>query len=66
MSRQLRGAVVVVTGASSGIRRAAAARFDALGSRLVLATRTEAPLTAVAETCREAIPVPTDVRDGGR
>jgi NADP-dependent 3-hydroxy acid dehydrogenase YdfG len=63
MSRQLRGAVVVVTGASSGIGRAAAARFDALGSRLVLAARAEAPLTAVADTCREAIPVPTDVRD---
>jgi NAD(P)-dependent dehydrogenase (short-subunit alcohol dehydrogenase family) len=63
MARELRGAVIVITGASSGIGRAAALRFDALGSRLVLAARARGPLTAVAQACHAAIPISTDVRD---
>ncbi len=35
------GAVVVITGASSGIGRAAARRFATRGARLVLAGRSE-------------------------
>jgi NAD(P)-dependent dehydrogenase (short-subunit alcohol dehydrogenase family) len=65
--RDLRGAVVVITGASSGIGRHAALAFAGEGARLVLASRGEAPLRAVADECgsmgAEAIAVPTDVRD---
>lgn len=66
--REIRGSVVVVTGASSGIGRATALAFAARGARLVLAARDEEALRLVAEECRErhgadALPVPTDVRD---
>ena len=67
MSRDLADCVVVITGASSGIGRAAARRFASEGSGLVLAARARAPLDSVAEDCRRrgtrAIAVPTDVRD---
>ncbi|HYI62887.1 MAG TPA: SDR family NAD(P)-dependent oxidoreductase [Acidimicrobiales bacterium] len=66
-ARDLRGAVVVLTGASSGLGRATAEAFAAHGSRLVLAARTEEALAEVAAACREAgaeaVAVPTDVRD---
>jgi ribitol 2-dehydrogenase len=44
----LEGAVVVITGASSGIGRAAARRFARRGTRLVLAGRSEDRLAALA------------------
>ncbi len=54
--------VVVLTGASSGIGRAAALAFAARGDRLVLAARDEAGLTTVAEECGgEPLVVPADV-----
>jgi len=64
--RDLTDAGVVITGASSGIGRAAARRFAAEGARLALAARAEEPLHAVAAECAQAgaiaLPVATDVR----
>ncbi|RWZ59182.1 SDR family NAD(P)-dependent oxidoreductase [Labedella populi] len=61
------GRVVVITGASSGIGRAAAHRFASEGARLVLAARSADSLEEVADECRargaEALVVVTDVSD---
>lgn len=51
MPRPLREAVVVVTGASSGIGRAAALRLAGRGSSLALCARSVAPLREVAAEC---------------
>ncbi len=63
--RNLHGAVVVITGASSGIGRAAAQCFARHGARLVLAARDEQALNDAVGECErlgaEAIAVPTDV-----
>jgi short-subunit dehydrogenase len=66
---RVKDSVVVITGASSGIGRAAALRFAARGARLVLAARGAESLEDVAGKCRKrgakAIAVPTDVTDVG-
>jgi len=61
---RLEGAVVVITGASSGIGRATAQAFARRRARVVLAARDEEALQEAAEECRalggEALVVPTD------
>lgn len=61
----LRSKTVVITGASSGVGRAAALEFAKWGANLVLAARREEALQDVVERCAAlgalAIAVPTDV-----
>jgi NAD(P)-dependent dehydrogenase (short-subunit alcohol dehydrogenase family) len=67
VGRDLSQSVVVITGASSGIGRAAAYAFAREGSRLALAARAPGPLRTVAEEVERmgasALAIPTDVRD---
>ena len=64
---QVKGSVVVITGASSGIGRATALAFADRGAHVVLAARREAALQEVAQKCRavgsQVLVVPTDVSD---
>ena len=64
---QVRGSTVVITGASSGIGRAAAYAFAAGGARVVLAARRADVLDDVVREIRdgggEALAIPTDVPD---
>lgn len=65
--QDLKNAVVVITGASSGIGQAAALLFAEQGARLVLAARNGSALDQVVSMCQErsaqAIAVETDVTD---
>lgn len=67
MARELKGAVVLITGASAGIGRAAALAFAKEGARLLLAARRRDRLEEVAATARalggEALVAETDVAD---
>ncbi|PWU53003.1 short-chain dehydrogenase [Micromonospora globispora] len=60
---------VVITGATSGIGRAAAREFAGRGDRLVLAARSPATLAEVRQECRsagaEVLVVPTDITEPG-
>ena len=66
--RSLQDAVVVITGASSGIGRATALAFARAGAQVVVAARRREPLDALVAECermtgRSALAVPTDVAD---
>ncbi|MFG2169235.1 SDR family NAD(P)-dependent oxidoreductase [Micromonospora chersina] len=62
-----RGAVVLITGASSGVGRATALAFASQGARLVLASRSQEALAEVEHDCRarggQVLVVPTDIAD---
>jgi short-subunit dehydrogenase len=68
MRRRIEDAVVVITGASSGIGRATALEFARHNARLVLAARNESNLEKTAQLCqkagaREVLLVPTDTTE---
>jgi len=63
----IKGKVVIITGASAGIGLATARRFAAEGAKLALAARSSEKLAALAREIRaaggEALVLPTDMRD---
>ena len=58
----MKGKVAVVTGGSSGIGKAVAAKLTALGAEVVIAARNEERLRAAAEEIN-ALPIRTDVTE---
>lgn len=68
MDLQLNNKVVIITGGSEGIGRAAAERFSKEGARVAIASRTQSDLDKVAaeiaaQSGNEVIGIATDVRD---
>ena len=63
--QDLKGKVVVITGASSGFGKGAALKFAGAGASVVLAARREQLLEDLARECEaaggRALAVPTDV-----
>ncbi len=62
----INGAVVLVTGASSGIGAATARAASQAGGRVVLAARREDRIRQLADELGEAVPVRCDVTDAGQ
>jgi NADP-dependent 3-hydroxy acid dehydrogenase YdfG len=54
--RRVKGTVVLITGATSGIGRASAHRFSEEGADLVLAARSSGDLDAVAANASGPVP----------
>jgi short-subunit dehydrogenase len=67
MEKDLRGKVIVITGASSGFGKGAALKFAKAGANVVLAARRDNLLDELANECAaagsSALAVPTDVSD---
>ncbi len=61
-----REAVVLVTGASSGIGRAAALAFDRAGAHVAMAARRAELLEENASSMRDALVLPTDLGDAAQ
>src|SRR5437667_12828128 len=68
MAGELAGKVAIVVGSSSGMGRETARRFAQEGAAVVLAARSEAPLSELAQEITraggQALAVPTDAQDG--
>lgn len=67
VAHDLRGKHVLITGASSGIGRAAASAFSRSGAIVLAVARTRDRLESLAEASGEAgriVPMPADVADG--
>lgn len=62
---KIKNAVVIITGASSGIGRALALELSARGAKLVLAARSKEKLAQLASELPDAFPVPLDLRETG-
>lgn len=60
---ELNGKVIIITGASSGVGRAAALALAERGARVALASRSPEKLHEVAARSQNALVVPTDVTD---
>lgn len=60
---EVKGTVVLITGASSGIGAATALAFDRAGARLAVAARRAERLEKLVERMADALAVPTDVAD---
>jgi short-subunit dehydrogenase len=67
MTGQISDSVIVITGASSGIGRAAALRLARLGATVIIASRRKDALERLAQSCErqggKAIPIQADVRN---
>ncbi len=59
----MEGAVVLITGASSGIGKAAALAFDRAGARVAMAARRREHLEENAAMMKNALVLPTDMSD---
>lgn len=59
----IEGAVVLITGASSGIGRAAALAFDRAGARVAMAARRRGKLEENAALMKNALVIPVDLSD---
>jgi NAD(P)-dependent dehydrogenase (short-subunit alcohol dehydrogenase family) len=62
-SMEIRDAVVIVTGASSGLGEAAARLFTSQGAKVALAARSQPTLQRIAADLPGSLGVPVDLRD---
>ncbi|HLA45652.1 MAG TPA: SDR family oxidoreductase, partial [Aggregatilineales bacterium] len=59
----MRDKVIIITGASSGVGAALARQSGVTGAHLALAARRADALQEVADSCPDAIAIPTDITD---